>query len=148
MIPCILAASRNVSHHCRFSLLGVVPPAGHGLLITLHGKYQPQHCNCSQDGTAEFDFLRGVVVQANGSILLAGGTEGDWVGKNPGGNDFVMVALSADGEELWRWQVTDSLPVFVRSRTLSCFPFVRICAVVVYMIKIWTHENQSESIWF
>ncbi len=52
------------------------------------------------------DYFNGVAVQGDGSILLAGGTEGDWVGTNAGENDFVMVALSEDGEELWRWQVS------------------------------------------
>lgn len=53
----------------------------------------------------EVDFLCGVAIQADGSILLAGTTEGDWDGTNAGGRDFIMVALSSDGEELWRWQV-------------------------------------------
>ena len=59
----------------------------------------------SQDGTAGEDTLKGVAIQADGSILLAGYTEGDWDGESAGERDFIMVALSADGEELWRWQV-------------------------------------------
>ena len=58
-----------------------------------------------QDGTAENDELKGVAVQADGSILLAGYTAGDWDGINAGASEFIMVALSVDGEELWRWQV-------------------------------------------
>ncbi|CAM9524878.1 unnamed protein product, partial [Ectocarpus sp. 13 AM-2016] len=57
-----------------------------------------------QDGTVGDDVFRGVAIQADGSIILAGTTEGDWDGPNAGGGDFAMVALSADGEELWRWQ--------------------------------------------
>ena len=77
-----------------------------------------------QDGTEEYDVLWAIAVQADGSILLAGYTEGDWDGISAGGYDFIMVALSADGEELWRWQVTrywhsfrkmsPSLPLFGR----------------------------------
>lgn len=51
--------------------------------------------------------MREVQVQADGSILLAGYTAGDWDGVNAGGWDFAMVALTADGqEELWRWQAS------------------------------------------
>lgn len=69
----------------------------------------PIFCRASrsymQDGTAEIDNLKGVAVQADGSILLAGYTAGDWDGISAGGYDCIMVALSAEGEELWRWQV-------------------------------------------
>ncbi|CAM9620673.1 unnamed protein product [Ectocarpus fasciculatus] len=57
-----------------------------------------------QDGTAGDEVLSGVEIQADGSILFAGTTAGDWDGPNAGEADFVLVALSVDGEELWRWQ--------------------------------------------
>lgn len=53
----------------------------------------------------EGESLTAVAVQPDGSILLAGDTDGDWDGVSAGEWDFVMVALSAGGEELWRWQV-------------------------------------------
>lgn len=46
------------------------------------------------------------VVQADGSIILGGSTKGDWSGLNAVDFDFAAVALDAEGEELWRWQVT------------------------------------------
>ncbi len=46
-----------------------------------------------------------VALHPDGSIILAGETPGDWDGENAGPDDVVMIALSADGEELWRWQV-------------------------------------------
>lgn len=50
--------------------------------------------------------LTAVTVQADGTIVLGGYTEGDWAGTNAGGHDFAIVALDDDGEEIWRWQVT------------------------------------------
>lgn len=49
--------------------------------------------------------MDGVAVQSDGTILLGGNTKGAWDGTNAGSGDFFAVALSADGEELWRWQV-------------------------------------------
>lgn len=46
------------------------------------------------------------MVQADGTIVLGGSTEGVFDGSNAGGNDFVIVTLDDDGEEIWRWQVT------------------------------------------
>ncbi|CAN0401618.1 unnamed protein product, partial [Scytosiphon promiscuus] len=60
----------------------------------------------SQDGTSGDDRLNAVTVQSDGTIVLGGSTEGDFDGSNAGGNDFVIVALDDDGNEIWRWQVT------------------------------------------
>ncbi|CAN0353219.1 unnamed protein product, partial [Scytosiphon promiscuus] len=59
-----------------------------------------------QDGTNSTDMVRDVEVQADGSILLAGTTGGDWTGLNGGGDggDWALISLSMDGEENWRWQ--------------------------------------------
>lgn len=49
-------------------------------------------------------------MQADGTIILGGYTAGTWSGSNAGGDagedDFAVVALDADGKEMWRWQVT------------------------------------------
>lgn len=72
-----------------------------------------------QDGTAGEDRLRGVSVQADTSILLAGYTAGDWDGMNAGGWDCTLVALLANREEVWRWQVIGgALYYFSQSRVL------------------------------
>lgn len=44
--------------------------------------------------------------RADGSIVLAGRTQGDWGGELVGTTDFAAVALDEDGAELWRWQVS------------------------------------------
>lgn len=41
----------------------------------------------------------------DGSVVLAGGTEGDFALGSKGQRDFVVVKLDAEGKELWRWQV-------------------------------------------
>lgn len=43
--------------------------------------------------------------RADGSIVLAGWTDGDWFGEVTGDFDFAALALDEDGVELWRWQV-------------------------------------------
>lgn len=44
--------------------------------------------------------------RADGSIVLAGTTSGEWDGELAGILDFAAVALDEDGVELWRWQVS------------------------------------------
>ena len=46
------------------------------------------------------------MVRADDTIVLGGSTAGNWIGTSAGGYDFDAVALDADGEEIWRWQVT------------------------------------------
>lgn len=41
----------------------------------------------------------------DGSIILAGHTNGDWDRKRTKSSDFAAMKLSADGKEIWRWQV-------------------------------------------
>lgn len=59
-----------------------------------------------QDGTSGQESLYASAVRDDGTIVLGGYTEADWAGSSAGGTDFAMVALDADGEEIWRWQVT------------------------------------------
>lgn len=61
-----------------------------------------------QDGTVDDDLLQGVHVKADGTVLLGGHTEGDWNGLNAGGRDFALVELNRSGDEMWRWQVTNT----------------------------------------
>lgn len=46
--------------------------------------------------------------RADGSIVLAGWTDGDWEGELVGTLDFAALALDEDGAELWRWQVRNA----------------------------------------
>lgn len=50
-------------------------------------------------------YAAGAAARADGSIVLAGYTNGDWAGEMVGQTDFASVALDEDGAELWRWQV-------------------------------------------
>lgn len=58
-----------------------------------------------QDGTDSDDITKSVAVGNDGSIFLAGYTEGDWSQPNEGEQDFAITKLSSDGELVWRWQV-------------------------------------------
>lgn len=53
-------------------------------------------------GINQFDAC---TVLNDGSVILAGRTEGDWHGTSKGGEDFAVVKLDALGLESWRWQV-------------------------------------------
>ncbi|CAM9731332.1 unnamed protein product [Ectocarpus fasciculatus] len=57
-----------------------------------------------QDGTSDEDNLNDAVVNADGSVVLAGSTEGDWAGTNAGLGDFAAVKLDESGTVLWKWQ--------------------------------------------
>ena len=40
------------------------------------------------------------------SVVVVGGTGGDWNAPNMGGWDFAAFKLDANGTLLWKWQVT------------------------------------------
>lgn len=63
----------------------------------------------AQDGTSDVDGLAGAAVGDDGSIVLAGYTNGIWdeIGFTNDDSDFAAVKLRADGAEVWRWQVND-----------------------------------------
>lgn len=63
-----------------------------------------------QDGTLADDVMVGITASPgiDGSVVLAGRTEGDWRSANAGAADFVVVKLARDGGEEWRWQVSVS----------------------------------------
>ena len=81
------------------------------LLDVASGKIKGRRCGTTYlachdvCGTVEVDVLRAVAIQANGSIVLAGSTLGDWSGLNAGSDDFAALALDSEGQEIWRWQV-------------------------------------------
>lgn len=70
---------------------------------TLLGTFSPV---VGQEG-ASIDIVASYAstARADGSIVLAGVTTGDWFGDVAGSADFAAVALDEDGQELWRWQV-------------------------------------------
>lgn len=59
-----------------------------------------------QDGTPLKDRLFASALCDDGSVVLAGYSEGDWAEANAGGSDLLAVKLNiAVGTETWRWQV-------------------------------------------
>lgn len=59
-----------------------------------------------QGGTAFADVLSTVLVGGDGSVVLAGYTSGSWTGSsNAGEEDYLVVKLDSDGNEIWVWQV-------------------------------------------
>lgn len=59
-----------------------------------------------QDGAGSGEnLLHACTALEDGSVILAGSTEGDWAGTHSGGTDFALVKLNALGLEEWRWQV-------------------------------------------
>lgn len=63
----------------------------------------------------------GAAARADGSIVLAGWTDGDWFGERTGFADAAAVALDEDGVELWRWQVK-VMHVLISHVELHVFP--------------------------
>lgn len=59
----------------------------------------------SQGGTSEYDQADSGDSMSDGSVFFVGHTEGNWNGTSYGGFDFAGAMISADGDELWRWQV-------------------------------------------
>lgn len=49
--------------------------------------------------------MQGAEIEADGTILLGGHTEGLWSTANAGGRDFALVKLNQHGDPMWRWQV-------------------------------------------
>lgn len=68
----------------------------------------PDHlCISFQDGTPAEEKIFGAAIAADGSLFLAGYTEGNWSSQATGNSDFVIAKLHPDnGAVLWRWQVT------------------------------------------
>lgn len=62
-------------------------------------------CAPHQSGTSVDDSFFAVAMATDGTVVLAGETEGGWSGKPSGGSDFVAMKLDEQGLELWRWQV-------------------------------------------
>ena len=70
-----------------------------------------------QDGSNSNDAMFGAIALNEGSVILVGRTEGDFVGTNQGSSDFVAVELDTNGTVLWRWQVMRASLLIVISTT-------------------------------
>ena len=72
-----------------------------------------------QGGTSSADAGSALAMWEDGSIVLAGQTEGDWNGTNLGFRDFAAFKLKEDGTLQWKLQVTQfhgNLPVGPRDQ--------------------------------
>lgn len=58
-----------------------------------------------QDGSNLTDGFHGVAAGSDGSVVIAGCTEGYWNNESAGSLDMAAVKLDTDGIELWRLQV-------------------------------------------
>ncbi|CAM9254578.1 unnamed protein product [Sphacelaria rigidula] len=58
-----------------------------------------------QDGSDDLDEILGAASAEDGSVVLAGYTDGSYDGRSTGLEDIVAVKLDVDGELLWKWQV-------------------------------------------
>lgn len=63
-------------------------------------------CRCrDQDGTQADDVFYDVAAVVDGSMILAGTTNGTWVSTHAGGPDFAVMKLDSNGTIAWKWQV-------------------------------------------
>ena len=58
----------------------------------------------TQLGSDALDWTQGVGLGPDGSVLVAGSTEGSFAADLGGERDMIVVSLNAEGEEQWRWQ--------------------------------------------
>ena len=58
----------------------------------------------TQLGSDALDWTQGVGLGPEGSVLVAGSTEGSFATDLGGERDMIVVSLNAEGEEQWRWQ--------------------------------------------
>ena len=54
-----------------------------------------------QDGTEEWDEMYAAAGADDGSVIIAGYTDGSY----EAGLDFVAVKIDSDGNTVWKWQV-------------------------------------------
>ncbi|CAN0213505.1 unnamed protein product [Ascophyllum nodosum] len=57
-----------------------------------------------QEGSGSFDRIRGAAALNEGSVILVGETDQNFVATNQGYGDFATFELDANGTVLWRWQ--------------------------------------------
>lgn len=95
-----------------------------------------------QDGSSEYDVVAKVAVAEIGSVVLVGYTSGNWSETNKGEFDFAACKLDADGNLLWKWQVTVqgvACPVLregqsgvLRGRSIASGVFFSLCLAVAF----------------
>ncbi|CAM9572083.1 unnamed protein product [Ascophyllum nodosum] len=56
-----------------------------------------------QDGTNSSDGWDGLAIGVDGSVVLAGKTQGSWNATSAGDNDWAAMKLDAEGKVVWKW---------------------------------------------
>lgn len=59
------------------------------------------------------DFVTDCAIGPDGSIYLGGATWGPWATVHAGQSDFAAVKLDPEGNEVWRWQVSEGLDLLL-----------------------------------
>lgn len=68
--------------------------------------YSLFHHIVEQEGTDDSDKMHAIAMGKDGSVVLAGSTDGNWnAHPSDGTHDFAAVKLDVDGNVLWRWRV-------------------------------------------
>ncbi|CAN0585353.1 unnamed protein product, partial [Laminaria digitata] len=83
-----------------------------------------------QDGTDAHDYANAIAMAGDGSVVIAGYSRGDLMGRNSGdddssslfpqwlGGDFSAIKLDSHGAEVWRWQVKTKDAFYDRGGTV------------------------------
>lgn len=66
------------------------------------------------------DYLFAASMLGDGTVMLAGDTEGSWGAVNAGHKDFVAVILDSNGNETRRWQVSGLVTAAVTTPLPFC----------------------------
>lgn len=105
--PSGVASKQQQQHETYTALLPSrkLAPGAHVSLILSSRLAQPP--SRAQGGTAFADVLSTVLVEEDGSVIVAGYTSGSWIEGNAGEEDYLVVKLDSDGNEIWVWQVRD-----------------------------------------
>ena len=93
----------------------------------------------AQNGTSREDYLNGVAIAQDGSIVVEGGTNGSYHRENEGGLDFVAMKLDSNGSVQWAWQVRlntnwFSFPYYC----FSLFVSFKYITTVIFIGSIYT----------
>lgn len=75
----------------------------------------------SQDGTAGRDVLRDAAGGNDGSVVLAGTTNGVSGTSSDRGHSVTAVELDVNGIGVWRWQVIGLCEIYIGQKEDACY---------------------------
>ena len=80
------------------------PNSGDKDLFVVRLSAQGEMLWVTQLGSDALDWTQGVAIGPEGGVLVAGSTEGSFADLVGDERDMIVVSLSSEGEERWRWQ--------------------------------------------